>query len=198
MPPPIDSRSNLCAAHRNAVDSKGCAASLRCSARPGNGWEKRAFEIPIPDALVDFAPCTADARALAERRYATLSGGEQQRVQFARVLVQLLARRSPGEYRVLFLDEPTASLDPRHQIALLQAVSGLIREQGVAALVVLHDVNLAATWCDRLLLLAHGRSVALDTPGRALRAANLQVVYDMPAKVLQHPARSGVPLVLFG
>jgi len=57
-------------------------------------------------------------------------------VQFARVLVQLLAGRSPGEYRVLFLDEPTASLDPRHQIALLQAVSGLIREQGVAALVV--------------------------------------------------------------
>ncbi len=51
MPPPIDSRSNLCAAHRDAVDSKGCAASLRCSARPGNGWEKRAFEIPIP--LID-------------------------------------------------------------------------------------------------------------------------------------------------
>ncbi len=48
MPPPIDSRSNLCAAHRDAVHSKGCAASLRCSARPGNGWEKRAFEIPIP------------------------------------------------------------------------------------------------------------------------------------------------------
>src|SRR5690606_605454 len=101
-------------------------------------------------ALVDEALAIADVSGMAGRRYASLSGGEQQRVQFARVLVQLLAARKAGQYRALFLDEPTASLDPKHQIGLLQAVSRLARERGIAALVVLHDVNLAAAWCDRL------------------------------------------------
>src|SRR5690606_31945525 len=83
---------------------------------------------PSLDALVQRALALADVRGLIDRRYGRLSGGEQQRVQFARTLVQLLAGRPDGEYRVLFLDEPTASLDPRHQIALLRAVSALARE----------------------------------------------------------------------
>ncbi|NLD56486.1 MAG: heme ABC transporter ATP-binding protein [Burkholderiaceae bacterium] len=150
------------------------------------------------DALVTRALRLADASDLADRRIATLSGGEMQRVQFARVLVQLLAAREPGEYRVLFLDEPTAALDPLHQATLLQAVRDIVREMRLAALVVLHDVNLAATWCDRLLLLAAGRTVALDTPARALTAAHLRTAYAMSATVLEHPLRPGTPLVLFG
>src|SRR5690606_34952113 len=123
--------------------------------------------------------------------------GEQQRVQFARTLVQLLAGRPNGEYRVLFLDEPTASLDPRHQIALLRAVSALARDAGVAVLVVLHDVNLAAAWCDRLLLLSQGREVAQGAPAGVLTPANLQAVYGLPARVMGHPDMPGQPLVLF-
>ena len=152
------------------------------------------------DALAEHALGVADARHLAGRSYASLSGGEQQRVQFARVVVQLLAAKAEGadgEYRALLLDEPTASLDPRHQIALLRAVSALTRAHGVAALVVLHDVNLAAAWCDRVLLLGDGRAVSLDTPQRVLTAAHLQAVYGLPARVMDHPDRPGQPLVLF-
>ncbi|KAF0814215.1 Hemin import ATP-binding protein HmuV [Andreprevotia sp. IGB-42] len=150
------------------------------------------------DALVLRALALADATGLADRRYITLSGGEQQRVQFARVLVQILAARQAGEYRVLLLDEPTASLDPKHQLLLLQTVSSLVREEGIAALVVLHDVNLAARWCDRLLLLSHGQTVALGTPDEVLTAAHLEDVYGLPARVLAHPENAEHRLVMFG
>ena len=95
----------------------------------------------------------ADVQDLYERRYRRLSGGEQQRVHLARVLYQLLlARQGHDEYRVLMLDEPTASLDPRHQLHLLSAVHTLAHEENVAVLVIVHDLNLAAGCCDRLLL----------------------------------------------
>jgi iron complex transport system ATP-binding protein len=148
-------------------------------------------------SLVEQALEAADAGLLHERRYASLSGGEQQRVQFARVLVQMLSAKRPEEYRVLLLDEPTASLDPLHQTTVLETVCRMTREHGIAALVVLHDVNLAAAWCDRLLLLAGGREVMLDTPTRALTSATLEAVYQLPARVLDHPDRPGEPLVLF-
>lgn len=161
-----------------------------------------AYPFPelAPAALSDLAGqalALTDAGHLGGRRYARLSGGEQQRVQFARVVVQLLACRGAGEYRALLLDEPTASLDPRHQIALLRAVSHLARDQGVAALVVLHDVNLAATWCDRLVLLADGRVVVVAPPRQALTPANLHTVYGLAARVLDHPDRPQRPLILF-
>ena len=94
----------------------------------------------------------ADVQDLYGRRYRLLSGGEQQRVHLARVLYQLLlARQGHDDYRVLMLDEPTASLDPRHQLHLLSAVHTLAHEENVAALVIVHDLNLAAGCCDRLL-----------------------------------------------
>jgi len=153
---------------------------------------------PAPlSALAGQALALTDAGHLAGRRYGRLSGGEQQRVQFARVVVQLLACRTAGEYRALLLDEPTASLDPRHQIALLRAVRDLARLHGAAALVVLHDVNLAAAWCDRIALLGDGRLVGLDTPRRVLTEAHLHAVYGLAARVLDHPEQPGQPWVLF-
>lgn len=149
------------------------------------------------EALIQRALDAADAQRLAGRRYLALSGGEQQRVQFARVLVQTLAARQADEYRLLMLDEPTASLDPKHQLQLLQGVKRITRDEDIAALVVLHDVNLAAQWCDRLLLLAHGRPVALGQPAEVLTAARLEAVYELPASVLSHPTRTDIPLVLF-
>lgn len=148
-------------------------------------------------ALLHRALHLADAQPLAARRYLALSGGEQQRVQFARVLVQTLAARETGEFRLLMLDEPTASLDPKHQIRLLQGVQRIAREEGVGALLVLHDVNLAAQWCDQLLLLARGRPVATGRPAEVLTAPRLEAVYDLPASVLPHPARADIPLVFF-
>ena len=140
----------------------------------------------------------ADVQDLYERRYRRLSGGEQQRVHLARVLYQLLlARQGHDEYRVLMLDEPTASLDPRHQLLLLSAVHTLAHEENVAALVIMHDLNLAAGCCDRLLLLGQGRVAACGTPAQVLTPDTLRQVYGVEATVLPHPNQPGRPLVVF-
>lgn len=140
----------------------------------------------------------ADVQDLYERRYRRLSGGEQQRVHLARVLYQLLlARQGHDEYRVLMLDEPTASLDPRHQLHLLSAVHTLVHEENVAALVIVHDLNLAAGCCDRLLLLGQGRVAACGTPAQVLTPDTLRHVYGVEATVLPHPNQPGRPLVVF-
>ena len=139
----------------------------------------------------------ADVQDLYERRYRRLSGGEQQRVHLARVLYQLLlARQGHDEYRVLMLDEPTASLDPRHQLHLLSAVHTLVHEENVAALVIVHDLNLAAGCCDRLLLLGQGRVAACGTPAQVLTPDTLRQVYGVEATVLPHPNQPGRPLVV--
>ena len=140
----------------------------------------------------------ADVQDLYGRRYRLLSGGEQQRVHLARVLYQLLlARHGNDEYRVLMLDEPTASLDPRHQLHLLSAVHTLAHEENVAALVIVHDLNLAAGCCDRLLLLGQGRVAACGTPAQVLTPDTLRQVYGVEATVLPHPNQPGRPLVVF-
>ena len=140
----------------------------------------------------------ADVQDLYGRRYRLLSGGEQQRVHLARVLYQLLlARQGHNEYRVLMLDEPTASLDPRHQLHLLSAVHTLAHEENVAALVIVHDLNLAAGCCDRLLLLGQGRVAACGTPAQVLTPDTLRQVYGVEATVLPYPNQPGRPLVVF-
>ena len=140
----------------------------------------------------------ADVQGLYGRRYRRLSGGEQQRVHLARVLYQLLlARQGHDEYRVLMLDEPTASLDPRHQLQLLSVVHTLAHEENVAALVIVHDLNLAAGCCDRLLLLGQGRVAACGTPAQVLTPDTLRQVYGVEATVLPHPNQPGRPLVVF-
>ena len=148
------------------------------------------------DALVAHALGLADVAHLAGRRYPELSGGEQQRVQFARVLVQCHASRAPGEARYLLLDEPTASLDPKHQGDLLRRAWELAHEGNTGVLVILHDMNLAARWCDRLLLLNAGHAIAQGTPARVLTAANLHLAYGIDAQVIAHPLQPDRLLVL--
>ncbi|MDI6528036.1 heme ABC transporter ATP-binding protein [Pseudomonas otitidis] len=132
-----------------------------------------------------------DAAHLAGRSYLALSGGERQRVHLARVLAQLWPG---GEGQVLLLDEPTSALDPLHQHTTLQAAWAFAR-QGVAVLVILHDLNLAARYCDRLLLLAEGRPQALGTPEEVLRADMLEAVFGLEVLVQRHPER-GHPLIV--
>lgn len=142
-------------------------------------------------AIVTAALQAADAQHLALRSYLALSGGEQQRVHLARVLAQLW----PGSSgQVLLLDEPTAMLDPLHQHSILQAVRQFA-EQGGAVLVILHDLNLAARYCDRLLLLADGRARLTGTPEQVLRAEPLKSVFGLDVLIQQHPDR-GHPLVI--
>ena len=143
------------------------------------------------DEIVLAALHAADAGHLMGRSYLALSGGERQRVHLARVLAQLW----PGEAgQTLLLDEPTSMLDPLHQHTTLQAVREFA-DRGAAVLVILHDLNLAARYCDRLLLLEGGRPVALDTPERVLRPEPLKAVFGLDVLVQQHPER-GHPLII--
>lgn len=143
------------------------------------------------DEIIAAALHAADAAHLSGRSYLALSGGERQRVHLARVLAQLW----PGEAgQTLLLDEPTSMLDPLHQHTTLQAVREFA-DRGAAVLVILHDLNLAARYCDRLLLLEGGRPVALDTPQQVLRPEPLKAVFGLDVLVQQHPER-GHPLII--
>ena len=149
------------------------------------------------NALRSEAQQRADVSHLTGRRYPSLSGGEQQRVQFARVLVQALAGYQRGEYRCVLLDEPTSSLDPLHQHSLLAAARKLALDTGIAVVAVLHDVNLAARYATRIAMLANSRIVASGIPSVVLRADLLEQTYNLPATVLPHPKNAQRPLVLF-
>ncbi|MCY1415231.1 Hemin import ATP-binding protein HmuV [compost metagenome] len=141
--------------------------------------------------IVANALAAADASHLAGRSYLALSGGERQRVHLARVLAQLW----PGaEEQVLLLDEPTSMLDPLHQHTILQAVRDFAG-RGAAVLVILHDLNLAARYCDQLLLLQQGRPHAYGPPAQVLTAEALEAVYGLQVLIQQHPER-GHPLII--
>jgi iron complex transport system ATP-binding protein len=141
--------------------------------------------------IVAQALQAADAAHLCGRNYLQLSGGERQRVHLARVLAQLW----PGQHgQVLLLDEPTSMLDPLHQHTTLQAVRA-VAASGCAVLVVLHDLNLAARYCDRLLLLANGKTQALASPQQVLQPALLESVFGLQVLVQSHP-ELGHPLVI--
>ena len=151
------------------------ARHARTGAPPAHRNDTDQAAIAEDQRILQRVLALADVQDLYERRYRRLSGGEQQRVHLARVLYQLLlARQGHDEYRVLMLDEPTASLDPRHQLLLLSAVHTLAHEENVAALVIMHDLNLAAGCCDRLLLLGQGRVAACGTPAQVLTPDTLR------------------------
>lgn len=143
------------------------------------------------EEIIRAALHAADAGHLSGRSYLALSGGERQRVHLARVLAQLW----PGEAgQTLLLDEPTSMLDPLHQHTTLQAIRSFA-DRGAAVLVILHDLNLAARYCDRILLLAGGRPHALDTPAQVLRPEPLKAVFGLDVLVQLHPER-GHPLII--
>jgi iron complex transport system ATP-binding protein len=124
---------------------------------------------------------------LADRRVGELSGGEQQRVLLARALAQ--------DTPVLLLDEPTTHLDLQHQSSLLNLVRQLADGKQLAVLMVLHDLNLASLYADRVALLVAGRLRASGTPQEVLNEQNLSSVYNLPVHVVPHPDY-GSPLIL--
>lgn len=126
-----------------------------------------------------------DVTELSDRDVTTLSGGELQRVRIARALAQ--------EPRALVLDEPTASLDIRHEMAILELLRASA-DRGMTVLLVTHGLDLAARFADRMLLLAGGRVEASGTPDEVLRAEVLERVYRWPISVTVDPS-SGTPHV---
>lgn len=191
------------------------------------------------EAIICKALALADVSHLAQRQFMSLSGGEQQRAQFARVLAQLLGqqiaqgqalesaleykrkqalikglakdpeqgnKRGPGLGQVndqnrsqrgqkaslykpsyLFLDEPLTGLDPKHQQALLHCVQQISQQYMIGVLMVLHDINWAAYYADRIVLLKQGKIVAEGTPEQALTESNLEQVFGLSAHLMRHP-----------
>ncbi|MEA1051829.1 heme ABC transporter ATP-binding protein [Lamprobacter modestohalophilus] len=131
---------------------------------------------------------------LAERRYTTLSGGERQRVHLARVLVQIWDPLPEREPRFLLLDEPTASLDIAHQHATLALARRWARHD-LGVLVVLHDLNLAAQYADRVAILKAGRLLAVGAPEDALEPDLIAEAFGLPVQILAHP-ELGCPLIV--
>ena len=129
-----------------------------------------------------------DVRGLADRGYDELSGGERRRV----VLAQALAQDAP----LLLLDEPTTHLDVGHVLSTLSLVRSLARRRGRAALAVLHDLNLAASFCDRLVVLDGGRVVSEGTAAEVVTEDLLGRVYGVAGEVRVNPA-TGRPVVGF-
>ncbi len=137
---------------------------------------------PIPTAPVSRTALEATGMlALAERAVDALSGGERQRAWLA-----MLVGRDAG---CLLLDEPISALDVAHQIEVLGLVRSLSRSHGVGVVVVLHDINMAARFCDEIVALKAGRLVARGGPGDVVTAPALEAIYGLPMAILRHPGR---------
>jgi iron complex transport system ATP-binding protein len=138
-------------------------------------------------AIVRDAMERADCWHLRARPVEQLSGGERQRVIIARALAQ--------QPELLLLDEPTSHLDIQHQVETFRLVLELCRQQQLAAVAVVHDLTLAATFADRIAMMSQGRIVASGPPADVLDAPSIERVYGVAVRVMAHPA-TGRPVIV--
>lgn len=129
-------------------------------------------------SVIDDVARQADIQHLFGRLYQTLSGGEKQRVQFARTIAQLRGSEATTPEQLLFLDEPVSSLDVAHQWKLMETVRDLASEQ-VGTLVIAHDINLASVYADRVVLLENGKIVADGAPRIVLIPELIEQVFGV-------------------
>lgn len=160
---------------------------------------------PVDEKITDELMESFEVMEFRMRNYQTLSGGERQRVNFARVLAQLW-RASSGSSpvhgspstlsscRYLFLDEPLTFLDIRHQIAFMKKVRGFANAPDVVTVGVLHDLNLAARFADRIVLLNHGHVVATGTAAEVLTTDRIRNVFGVEPTFIP-VKQSGVHLI---
>ncbi len=146
--------------------------------------------------IVDAAMSLTAVDALAHRRLFSLSGGERARAQLARVLAQIWEPAASAVPRWLLVDEPTAALDLHHQHNTLNMLRRWAREQGVGVLAVLHDLNLALRYADRMWVLGGGRLHAQGEPAQVLTPELVQRVWRVPTSVVR--SADGVPQLLMG
>lgn len=160
---------------------------------------------PIDEQIVDEVMAHFDVTEFSDRNYQTLSGGEMQRVNFARVLAQLWegdhvneqGNGSPGKTqrsRFLFLDEPLTFLDVHHQIEFMKKVHAFATAREVVTIGVVHDLNLAARFADHLVLLNTGRVVANGTASEVLTADRIREVFVVEPTFVP-TSHSGVHLI---
>jgi iron complex transport system ATP-binding protein len=136
------------------------------------------------------AACAAMAElgiaALAARRIGELSGGQRQSVFMAQVLA--------GNPRALLLDEPTSALDIAHQLHVMAMLRDITRRRALTTVAILHDLNAAARFADRIALMQHGRLVAIGLPAEVLTCDKLRQVYGVEVSV--QPGPDGAPVII--
>jgi len=139
----------------------------------------------VADArAVERAIALTDLAAMRARPVDTLSGGQRQRAWIAMILAQ--------ETDILLLDEPTTFLDLAHQMEILELLRSLKQQRGATIVVVLHDLNQAARYCDQLVVLGEGRIVAAGPPGEILTEAVVEAAFDVRCRILPDPV-TGTP-----
>ncbi|MCG8671423.1 MAG: heme ABC transporter ATP-binding protein [Pseudomonadales bacterium] len=140
-----------------------------------------------------------DLQRLKTRLYPWLSGGEKQRVQLARVLAQIWPSQQQdtkqGHDKLLFLDEPTSALDIAHQHIMLKLAKDLT-SRGYSVIIILHDLNLAAAYADKILMMQEGKRVGFGSVEDVFQQELIQRVFDVPVEIVQHPER-GTPWVIW-
>lgn len=140
------------------------------------------------DAMDDF-----EILHLKDKEYNHLSGGEKQRVHLSRVFAQL---KNETEFRLLFLDEPLNNLDVRNQYKVLKKVNQFSKGKN-SAIVVLHDLNLAARYADKILLMKNGEVMSYGAPNEVFQQQIISDAYDFPCAICKHPITSD-PMIVFG
>lgn len=136
---------------------------------------------------VEEAMRLTDVAGMADRLVDTLSGGERQRCWLAMLVAQ--------DAECLLLDEPTSALDVGHQIEVLSLVQSLSHAKGLGVVVVLHDVNMAARFCDHIIALHSGRIIANGAPDHILTTDALRAIYGLDMHIIHHPS-SGHPVAI--
>ncbi|MEY9780276.1 heme ABC transporter ATP-binding protein [Sinorhizobium fredii] len=154
----------------------------------GLGLSTGGAEVAGNGRTVDDALEAVDLAGFSGRFYQELSGGEQQRVQLARVLCQIAAPVSDGEPRYLLLDEPVSSLDIRHQLTIMQLARQFC-DQGGGVIAVMHDLNLTAMFSDQMVMMKAGRIRACGAPKDVLTDETMEAVFGCRMQVGIAPAR---------
>ena len=140
---------------------------------------------PDDQRAVARAMALTQIESYADRLVESLSGGERQRVWLAALIAQ--------QTRYLLLDEPTSALDVAHQVEVLALIRQLSHELDLGVVLVLHDINMAARYCDRLVALREGALLRQGTPEELMTSATLADIYQLPMQVLAHPV-TGEPV----
>lgn len=152
---------------------------------PFQNWlgEEKGNTETLVDSILDKLGLTE----LQHRSLEHLSGGERQRVALGKTMAQ--------QPKLLMLDEPTTYLDIGHQVHLMDRIREWQREEGMTVIAVLHDLNLASLYCDRILMLHKGKAVAVGKPSELMRSELLQDVYGITPFIVNHPD-CGVPQII--
>jgi len=152
------------------------------------GWVDRGqsdYAEEFENAVMDIV-LKCGVENLIHRNFNTLSGGEQRRIHFARTLLQLWRPSDAKDPKYLLLDEPTANLDLTYEVKMLNIIKEVSNE-GSGVMLVLHDLNLAAKYSDKIILLSNGKIVEIGSPKDVLKAELLSLIYDIDIKIKEDP-----------